>query len=550
MATMTASLTRPGVAALPPFLFDGSPIPDPFGYGKRNVAWLKKLCHPSSPGKPFAIDPWVERVLLALYGPRHADGSRIVRRLVLLLPRGNRKTSLCAAITLLHLFGPERVVGGLVLSAASALEQARELFNEAALIISHDKRIRGRVKVRKSDSAIECPEFSTRYRALAADGGVQHGKTPRVVIADELHVWRGRMGRDLWESLDSALVKAPNTLMVIASTAGRGQDNLAWEQVAYALKVQRGEIHDPATLPVIFMADKDCDWRDTELHRLINPGLDCGYPDAAAFADKVRKAEHSPSDLDAFLQFNLNVWHDKNVSAGFVDMELFDAGAADIDLDALKGRDCWLALDMSVSDDLTAIVAAFRDDEGNILAVPFFYCPKESLRLRADRDGVPYPTWAAAGHITPTEGAIIDHQEVVEKVRELCGRFNVLQIAFDPARAAILVPMLADEGLPVHVFPQDWRHMVPAVDALERAIKGGTFRHDGNPVLRWNFENIATVRDRNDNITFHKGKSTDRIDGAVATAMAVSLAATGDTGRSVYDDPNFDPATFHLGIAA
>lgn len=538
MVTTMASLIEPGGFIAPPFLTDGSSISDPLECAARNIAWLEKLRHPSSPGKPFAVDPWVRRVLTALYGPRHPDGSRIVRRLTMVIPRGNRKTSLCAAIALLHLFGPERVVGGLVLSAASALDQARELFNEAALIITHDKRIKGRLRVKKSDSIIECPEFSTRYRALSADGGVQHGKTPRVVIADELHVWHGRAGRDLWESLDSSLVKSPNTLMIIASTTGRGQDNLAWKQIEYGLKVQMGEIDDPATLPVIFMADKDCDWRSTELHHALNPGLRFGYPDAASFADKVKKAEHSPSDLDSFLQYNLGVWHDKNVSAGFVDMDLFDQGATDIDLEALKGRDCWLAVDMSVSDDLTAIVAAFRDEDGNVLVVPFFYCPKDSLRLRADRDGVAYPTWAAAGHITPTDGPIIDHGMVADKVRELCARFTVLQIAFDPARAALVMSELLDEGLPVTRFDQSWRMMVPAVDALERAILGGTFRHDGNPVLRWNFENIATVRDRNDNVTFHKGKSTDRIDGAVATAMAVSLATTGDTGRSIYDDPD------------
>lgn len=531
------------MVTVPAFITDGSPIPDPLGYGERAVAWLRRLKHPKAPGRPFTLDPWAERVIRRLYGPRHADGSRIVRRMCLLLPRGNRKTSLCAAITLLHLCGPERTTGGLVLSAASALEQARELFDEAALVIGHDRRLAPHLRVRKSLSAIDCPRYSTRYRALSADGGVQHGKTPAVVIADELHVWRGRAGRDLWESLDSALVKTPNTLMIVASTAGRGQDNLAWEFVDYALKVQRGEIDDPATLPVIFMADKDDDWRDPAVHHVVNPGLAHGYPDAAAFADKVRKAEHSPPDLDAFLQFNLNVWHDKNVSAGFVDMDLFDAGATSIDLAALEGRDCWLAVDMSISDDLTAIVAAFRDDDGNILAVPFFYCPKDALRLRADRDGVPYPAWAAAEHITPTEGAIVDHARVADAVRELCGRFNVLQIAFDPARAALVMSALLDERLPVTRFDQSWRMMVPAVDALERAIKGGTFRHDGNPVLRWNFENIACVRDRNDNVTFHKGKSTDRIDGAVATAMAVSLAATGDTGRSLYDHPGFDPVT-------
>jgi phage terminase large subunit-like protein len=109
----------------PAWLTDGSEIPDPMGYGERAVAWLRKLKHPKSPGRA-PLDDWQERIVRAIYGPRHPDGSRIVRRVVLLLPRGNRKTSLCAALTLLHLLGPERLPGGLTISAASAHEQARD----------------------------------------------------------------------------------------------------------------------------------------------------------------------------------------------------------------------------------------------------------------------------------------------------------------------------------------------------------------------------------------------------------------------------------------
>lgn len=78
-------------------------------------------------------------------------GRRIVRRLVLLLPRGNRKISICAAITLFHLVGPEKLPGGLTVSAASAHEQAMELFNEAAMIVQSDRRLEKHLAVRESD---------------------------------------------------------------------------------------------------------------------------------------------------------------------------------------------------------------------------------------------------------------------------------------------------------------------------------------------------------------------------------------------------------------
>jgi phage terminase large subunit-like protein len=76
--------------------------------------------------------------------------------------------------------------------------------------------------------------------------------------------------------------------------------------------------------------------------------------------------------------------------------------------------------------------------------------------------------------------------------------------------------------------------MAPAIKELERAIIGRKFRHGGNPVLRWNFENVAVETDKAGNRSFHKGKSRDRIDGAVAAAMAVARASAG-SGGSIYE---------------
>lgn len=538
----------------PSWLFDGSPIPDPFGYGERAVTWLRRLRHPKNPqrGNPFTLDPWQERIIRRLYGPRHGDGSRVVRRLVLLLPRGNRKTALAAALTLLHLCGPESTPGGLIVSAASAREQSKELYREAALIVQHDRRLAKHLRVKKSTSVIEFAAKGAEYRAVSADGGVQHGKTPAVVIADELHVWKGQAGRDLWEALDSALVKTPNTLMIVATTSGRGQENLAWEVVDYAQRVQDGLIDDPATLPVIFAAEKDDDWRAETVWHAVNPGLRHGYPDLPAFRDRAAKAEHSPGDRDGFLQFNLNVWLDKSTS-GFVDMAVYDEGSARIDLASLDGRSCWVGVDMSTTTDLSAVVAAFPDDEGGFTVLPHFFVPADNLRGRADRDGVPYPTWAAPDasgrtYITATAGSAIDPRAVESCIRDLASRYRVEQIGFDPAYSQAVAGPLLDEGFPVVTVRQGWVTQAPALNVLEAAIVSRQLRHDGNPVLRWCFANVAVHTDGAGNRTMHKGKSTDRIDGAVAAWMAVWLAAQGASSRSAYEDPAHP--LHALGLAA
>lgn len=550
---------------IPSWISDGSPIDDPFGYGERAVTWLRRLKHPKNPapGNPFQLDEWQERIIRKIYGPRHLEdkwdedglriarkGDRLVRRVALLLPRGNRKTSLAAAITLLHTLGPEANPGDLVVSAASSYEQAMELYNEARLLVDYDARVRKHMRPLPSKGFIQCKPKSTVYKALAADGAKHHGKTPRVVIADELHVWKGIGGKDLWGALDSALVKTPDTLMIIASTAGRGQDNLAWKEISHAIKVQKGEVVDPALLPVIFMAEEGEPWEDPALWKAVNPGMRFGYPDLPGFLDKVQKAKASPSDLDDFLQYNLNVWADKS-SSPFVSMSVYDDGGKEpIDLDELRGRPCWLGVDMSSHTDLTVIVAAWPDDDGGFTVHPWFFCPEGNLRERQAKSDAPYIRWAADRFITPTEGDFVDHRAVEAKIRDICQDFDVQEIAFDPALAGVMMNNLQEDGLPALPMRQGALSMMPAIAAMELAIVKRQLRHGGHPVLRFCVANAEVeTNSHGHKVRLGKSKKWLSIDGAVAACMAIMRASLGQsTGAgSVYDSDEWEDALASFG---
>ncbi len=468
-----------------------------------------------------------------IYGPRHSDGSRIVKTVFLLLPRGNRKTSLAAALALLHTIGPEKVPGGEVISAASDQKQARIGFDEAANIIRADKRVAKAVRIVDHRNRITYPAHGTFYEAISSDAGTQHGRSPAFVLADELHAWKKR---DLWDVLESGLPKVKGSLVVIATTAGRGQDNIAFEKYSRALKIASGKIEDPTFLPILFEAPRDCDWRDEDIWRRVNPGLDLGYLDLESLRQRAREAETSPGTREAFRQLHLNIWLDHSTDP-FVDMVVYDRGSTAIDMKKLAGRPCWLAVDMSATTDLTAVLAAFHDDDDGYIVLPQFFCPKDNLRGKADKDGVPYPLWADEGFICPTPGNVIDYRAVEAHIRDLCDRFDVREIAFDPAYASPVMSPLGDDGFPVMTMRQGWITQAPALNELERAIVAGKFQHGGHPVLRWNFANVAIHTDSAGNRTMHKGKSTGRIDGAVASWMAVARAAAGESNVSSYNDP-------------
>lgn len=523
----------------PDWIFDGSEIPDPMGRGAKAVEFLSCLRHPQSdaPRRAFQLYEWQERIVKRIYGPRHADGRRIVQTVFLLLPRGNRKTSLAAALALLHLFGPEKVPAGQVIFAAADREQAGIGFREAANIVRCDKRLIGATKIHDAFNAAKMIKSNidgSTLRAISSDGAAQHGLTPSFILADELHIWRGR---DLWEALRSGTAKVDDSLTVIATTAGRGTDSVAADLLDYARRVATGDIDDPAFLPILFCAEPDDDWRDEEVWHRVNPGLAHGFPSLEGLRTLAREAEHRPGDRFAFQQFNLNLWQ-ANSRDPLFDLETYGARQFETDFDALEGLPCYLGVDLSLSGDLTAIVAAWRHDDGQITLHPWVFVPGEELRARADRDGAPYEAWAAAGHIIPTPGPVIDLGAVETEITELCARFDVLEVAFDPHLARRTMQNLSDDGLPVVEFRQTPLNMGVAAGDLERTVNGRMIRHDGHPVLAAHFANVVASRSDAGLIRMHKARRTDRIDAAIASAMAVNRALAGDTQKSQYEDPD------------
>ena len=82
---------------------------------------------------------------------------------------------------------------------------------------------------------------------------------------------------------------------------------------------------------------------------------------------------------------------------------------------------------------------------------------------------------------------------------------------------------------------QGFKDMSPSIDALERVIFEAKVRHGGHPVLTWCASNAKTQADAAGNRKLDKQKSTGRIDGLVAMAMAIGTATANPNVRSIYD---------------
>ncbi len=468
-----------------------------------------------------------------IYGPRNPDGTRQFRNVVIMLPRGARKTSLGAILAALHHYGPEGVNNGQVILAAYDRDQARIAFEETVGIILQTPLVKRRTRILDSRHTIKHPASGSVLRAVSSDANAQNGRTPNFVLIDEIHAWKKP---DLYNVLRSGLSKTKGALQVVISQAGRGHDGIAFEVFDYARKVATGEAIDPGTLPVLLETETNADWRDEAVWHRVNPGLAEGFPDIDALRQEAREAEHNPVLRDTFKNDHLNMWLGHSRSPLF-DMAIYDKGKYEIDFDDLAELPCFLGVDLSRTGDLSAIVTAWLHDDGNITVRPTFFLPELELQARADRDQAPYVRWRDEGFLRAVPGATIEAEHIEAEIREIvAANDNVIEVAVDPAMAGSMLRRLVADSIPAFEYKQSPLLMGIAAADLSRTVNARRIRHDGHPILRAHLDHVMARFGTTGLPFMQKAKDTDRIDGAIAAAMAVSRASANDNAGPQYTE--------------
>jgi phage terminase large subunit-like protein len=189
----------------------------------------------------------------------------------------------------------------------------------------------------------------------------------------------------------------------------------------------------------------------------------------------------------------------------------------------LKGRRCYVGVDLSSTKDLTALEAVFPDGEGlGFDVLSQFFMPKDNILERVTRDRVPYDQWERDGFLIATPGNVIDYEAVRRVLNAWALEFDVHELAFDPWNATDLVTRLQEQdGFVCVPIRQGFRSLSAPTKSLETAILAKRLRHDGHPILRWCIGNAAAEQDATGNIKLSKKVSTERIDGASALVNAV-----------------------------
>lgn len=485
-------------------------------------------------GKPFELIDWQEQIIRDIFGTLKANGYRQFNTAYIEIPKKQGKSELAAAVALLLTCGDgeERAE---VYGCAADRQQATIVFDVAADMVRMCPALNKRVKILASQKRIIYLPTNSFYQVLSAEAYSKHGFNIHGVVFDELHTQPNRKLFDVMTKGSGDARMQP--LYFLITTAGTDTNSICYETHQKAKDIIEGRKHDSTFYPVIYGAGESDDWTDPKVWRKANPSLDI-----TVGIDKVKaaceSAKQNPGEENSFRQLRLNQWVKQAIR--WMPMDKWDACNFKVAEEQLCGRVCYGGLDLSSTIDITAFVLVFppEDESDKYVVLPYFWIPEETIDLRVKRDHVPYDVWKRQGYLQTTEGNVVHYGYIEKFIEDLGLKYNIREIAFDRWGAVQMVQNLEGMGFTVVPFGQGFKDMSPPTKELMKLTLEQKIAHGGHPVLRWMMDNILIRTDPAGNIKADKEKSTEKIDGAIATIMALDRAIRcgNDNGASVYDE--------------
>jgi len=463
---------------------------------------------------------------------------------------------------------------------AADIEQASVNFRHVSYNIEKNPNLLNRLvnkRVNRSVRSFETKNGNT-FKVLSSIADTKHGLSPNFVYIDEVHAHKDG---ELIDVMVTGTAARPQPLIIYTTTADFDRISICNDLYARAKKIALGHLTDNNFLPVLYEADITDDFRDEEIWRKANPNFGISiYPEY--FKRQIQVCDSSPKNLNRFLRLHLNirtktetvwippwVWANGNASTDnllsvddiksklyefrywhtIAQTPEFNRKTVDVyisefrvwytwylnKLEELRDSPCWGGYDNSSASDIASFVLYFPNER---CILPWFWVPAESIDRRSKEDRVPYDRWYKAGLINNTPMARISETDISNTLVGtdnggfgICSYFTAINnVAFDRWGSNYIYEILYNYGIQAQAYPQTFAGMNEPCNKLETMIVNKELFHGSNPVLDWMNNNTMAVCNNNNQMRVDKNKSTDKVDGMVATLMAI--------GGQIHTDSN------------
>ena len=496
---------------------------------EKVIAFIHKYClvpEGKLLGQPMQLMPFQERFIREVYDNPHGT-----RTGILSIARKNGKSGLIAAILLAHLVGPEAKQNSQIVSGARSRKQAAVVYNLAAKMVALSPVLRrpGVVRPVPSQNKLIGVSMNTEYQALAAEAGSTHGLSPVLAIIDEMGQIKGETDAFV-EAIETGQGAYDDPLELIISTQAPTDADMLSIRIDDAR-----ESKDPRTVCHVYEAPEDAELLDPKAWQAANPALGV-FRSEVELRDWASKAARVASEESGFRNLGLN--QRVNRFDPFISKTVWEENGGEVDEAIFYRRPVYGGLDLSKTTDLTAFVLIAQDEDGRWHVKPVFWKPEALVAEHENRDKAPYSRWARQGLLLTPPGVAINYGFVAKEIARICEGMDIQKIGFDPWKFDQLKPHLEDHKVSPDLFQtviQGPKTMSPALAVMEVEFLERNIRHGGHGVLGYCARNAVAVPDSNENRKLDKVKSTGRIDGMVAMAIAFCVAPNAADGPSVYE---------------
>ena len=492
---------------------------------KRTRRILKLMRHPDLGCDMYSgLEPYALFLIYAAFGTVRPDGGRLYETILLEIARKNFKTFNSAVIFIVGMLIEPKF--SRFFSVAPDYKLSSELRIAARKIIKSSPALIAHFKITRD--MITCKLTEIEYVPLAYSNDRMDGKLANMFLADEA----GAMDAYPIEAMRSSQITLANKLGIIISTQYPNDNNAMETEIDYAKKVLDGLADDHSVFSLLYEPDEDIrkNWQtDDNVIYQANP--------AAVHSEKIFDAIKKLRTMavlyedkrENFLCKHCNIKYKSLGTEGYIEIDKFKECRIIFDPEFWRGRDVYIGLDLSQSDDNTSVAMVTLADE-IIYGMVWGFIPAGKIDIKSDKERVNYRSLIKAGDCfesPSSDDEIISYRQVEEWILGLRERYgvNIVQLGYDRYNAISTVQHLeaADDPVECVEIRQHSSILHVPTKLLYEYVYTHKFAYVANRMLEINVSNSRCTRDTNLNRYVNKKKSAGKVDMVVSLINAVYL---------------------------
>lgn len=437
---------------------------------------------------------------------------------------------------------------GRIFCAATKQEQANIVWDEIAKFIRSDNDLQEMYKITEHERTIKSFVTGNVIKSLGRDTKSADGFRSILAICDELHA---HPNNQMYKLMLDGQINVDGALTLAITTAGFNLNGFCFEQYKFCEKVLEKVIDKESLFIFICEMDKDDDiwdynnWAKSNPYLLFNSDNTINKDMVARLAEKAVEAkEKGGADLLNFMTKHLNYWVTNGVG-GFVDLQKFKECESDVTIEDMKGKECYLGIDLSSGGDLTSISLVFPLEHEKIYIYSHSFMPELRLAEHEKTDDVPYRMWVNKGLLTLTSGAFgvkTDYKFIINHLKELIEKYEIriLEVGYDSHNASVFLQDLDFLACDLTEIKQSAKSLNDATKDFQLSVKANQLLYDKeNDLLKWSIANATTTSNSFGEIKIDKQAQKYRIDpvDAVIDAWKIMLVNKNEySADSEFDD--------------